>query len=62
MAAAVGRGRKSGRREISTGHAKVEGTRDFKAQSLAPADIGKVIDACRRAVYRYLSLESSSLV
>ena len=56
MAAAAEHGRKSGRREATTEHAKVKRTRELKDQGLKPADIGKVIGASRATVYRYLSL------
>ena len=56
MAAAAEHGRKAGRREVTTEHAKVKRSRELKDQGLKPADIGKVIGASRATVYRYLSL------
>ncbi|MHA7281913.1 recombinase family protein [Arthrobacter sp. TMS2-4] len=56
MAAAAVHGRKAGRWEVTTDHAKVRRARDLKAQGLAPADIGKIIGASRATVYRYLSM------
>lgn len=56
MAVAAEHGRKAGRREVTTDHAKVRRARDLKAQGLAPADIGKIIGASRATVYRYLSM------
>jgi DNA invertase Pin-like site-specific DNA recombinase len=55
-AAAAEHGRKAGRREVTTDHAKVKRARELKAQGLAPADIGKIIGASRATVYRYLSI------
>jgi DNA invertase Pin-like site-specific DNA recombinase len=62
MAAAAEHGRKAGRREVTTAHAKVKRARDLKAQGLTPADIGKIIGASRATVYRYLSLATDELV
>ncbi|MHA7145367.1 recombinase family protein [Arthrobacter sp. TmT3-37] len=62
MAAAAEHGRKAGRREVTSDHAKVKRTRDLKAQGLAPADIGRIIGASRATVYRYLSIDSSEPV
>ena len=59
MAVAAEHGRKAGRREVTTDHAKVRRARDLKAQGLAPTDIGKIIGASRATVYRYLSMELS---
>lgn len=56
MATAAEHGRKAGRREVTTDHAKVKRARELKDQGLKPADIGKVIGASRATVYRYLSL------
>lgn len=56
MAAAAEHGRRAGRREVTTDHAKVRRAGDLKAQGLAPAHIGKIIGVSRATVYRYLSL------
>lgn len=56
MAVAAEHGRKAGRREITTDHARVKCAREPKVQGLTPADIGKIIGASRATVYRYLSL------
>jgi DNA invertase Pin-like site-specific DNA recombinase len=56
IAAVAEHGRKAGRREVTTDHARVRRTRDLKAQGLAPADIGKIIGASRATVCRYLSM------
>jgi DNA invertase Pin-like site-specific DNA recombinase len=56
MAAAAEHGRKAGRREVTTEHAKVKRARELKDQGLKPAEIGKVIGASRATVYRYLGL------
>lgn len=56
MVAAAEHGRKAGRREVTTEHAKVKRARELKDQGLKPADIGKVIGVSRATVYRYLSL------
>lgn len=57
MAAAAEHGRKAGRREVTTEHAKVTRARELKDQRLKPSDIGRVIGASRATVYRYLSLD-----
>lgn len=57
MAAAAEHGRKAGRREVTTEHAKVTRARELKDQGLKPSDIGRVIGASRATVYRYLSLD-----
>ncbi|RJT74871.1 recombinase family protein [Arthrobacter cheniae] len=62
MAVAAANGRKAGRREVTSDHAKVKRARDLKAQGLAPADIGKIIGASRATVYRSLNIESSQTV
>ncbi|MGV0110665.1 recombinase family protein [Arthrobacter sp. CP30] len=62
MVAAADHGRKAGRREVTTGHAKARRARDLRAQGLAPAYIGKIIEASRATVYRYLTLAGSEVV
>lgn len=61
MAVAVEHGRKAGRREVTTDHAKVKRAQGLKAQGLAPADIGKIIGASRATVYRYLALGAEGM-
>ena len=56
MAAAAEQGRKAGRRDVMTDHAKVKRDRELKDQGLRPADMGRVIGASRARVYGYLSL------
>jgi DNA invertase Pin-like site-specific DNA recombinase len=56
MSAAAERGRRAGRREVTTTHANVKRAVDLKAQGPAPADIGKIIGVSRATVYRYLSI------
>ena len=56
MAVVAEHGRKAGRREVTSEHARVKRAQELKAQGLAPADIGKIIGASRATVYRYLSL------
>jgi DNA invertase Pin-like site-specific DNA recombinase len=59
MPAAAESGRRAGRREVTTDHAKEKRARELRAQELAPADIGRIIGASRATVYRYLSIGSN---
>jgi DNA invertase Pin-like site-specific DNA recombinase len=61
MAVAAEHGRKAGRRDVTTDHAKVKRARELRAQGLAPVDIGKIIGASQATVYRYLSLGENEL-
>ncbi|WP_146067408.1 recombinase family protein [Arthrobacter sp. SX1312] len=60
MAVAAEHGRRAGRREVTTDHAKVKRARDLGAQGLARADIGKIIGVSRATVYRYLSIPTAN--
>ena len=52
-------GRKPGRNEVTTANADVVRAKELQLQGLKPADIGKIINASRATVYRYLSMEDS---
>lgn len=59
MAVAKANGRKAGRPEVTAAHADVAKAKELQQQGLKPADIGKIINASRATVYRYLSMEDS---